>query len=239
MSTRAETTAPAAGPARPLRALRPVLFFVGRLLLILACLRQWGTADPWARLDVFAGSYLVCNAFFRLRGLVQARGRQPSEAVAREATGLTFDPGSAFWMRFFALGQLAVVLDYGQLHLLPVLENPVLQSVGLGLYLLAELGWVWVDAYLLRQLYGGFESRALITEGPYRRVRHPRYASLLLGRAGTSLLFASVLGWLFVLGWLALLLRRIPLEEEHLSRTFGDEYAAYARRTARLVPGLY
>src|ERR1044071_8103052 len=146
MSTRAETSAPAAPPAGMLLALRPFVLYAGTMLLSLACLRQWGSAEPWARLDVFSGTYVALNVLFRILAYFRERGRvQRSRTVVREASGLTFDPRSAFWLRVLTLSLPFVMLDYGHLHLVPALENPLLQSVGLGLYLLAELGWVWVD----------------------------------------------------------------------------------------------
>jgi protein-S-isoprenylcysteine O-methyltransferase Ste14 len=33
--------------------------------------------------------------------------------------------------------------------------------------------------------------------------------------------------------------RRMDVEEDFMLRRFGDEYRAYAARTARLVPGVY
>ncbi len=240
MSTPAETSAPAAPPARMSYALGPFAVYAGTMLLALACLRQWGSEEPWARLDLFSGTYIALNVLFRILAYFRERGRvQHTRTVGREASGVTFDPRSAFWMRVLNLSLPVVMLDYGNLRLVPALEDPVLQSVGLGLYLLAELGWVWVDTYLMRQFYGGFEGRSLVTEGPYRRVRHPRYTFLLLGRLGVTLTFASALSWLFTLGWVVLLLRRIPMEESHLGNIFGEEYAAYVRRSARLLPGVY
>lgn len=241
MSTHAEVSAPpVAPPIKRRRVLRPALVYLGMLLLSLACLRQWGSPAPWARLDIFSGSYVVINVLFRMRGFFAARaGMGMKSEATREALGLTFDPRSAFWMRLLGLSQPAVMLDYGHLHLVPALENPVLQSIGLGLYLLAEFGLVWVDTFLMRQFYGDLEGRSLVTDGPYRQVRHPRYTFLLTGKIGITLVFASLLGALLTLGWLVLLLRRIPKEEAHLGTIFGEEYDAYVRRSARLLPGLY
>jgi protein-S-isoprenylcysteine O-methyltransferase Ste14 len=39
--------------------------------------------------------------------------------------------------------------------------------------------------------------------------------------------------------WLPVILLRIHQEEDVLSRRLGDAYREYARRTWRLVPGLY
>jgi protein-S-isoprenylcysteine O-methyltransferase Ste14 len=35
------------------------------------------------------------------------------------------------------------------------------------------------------------------------------------------------------------ILRRMRLEEAHMRKLFGAERAAYSRRTARLLPGIY
>lgn len=78
----------------------------------------------------------------------------------------------------------------------------------------------------------------LIEDGPYRWIRHPMYASLLLVAAG---LLADkpnvprlIAGTVLVLS-LAL---KIHLEEMKLSRAF-PRYAEYAARTKRLIPRLW
>jgi protein-S-isoprenylcysteine O-methyltransferase Ste14 len=49
---------------------------------------------------------------------------------------------------------------------------------------------------------------------------------------------ASPLSFVFLLCHALLQIKRMQLEESVLARAFPD-YAAYAARTARLVPGLY
>ena len=46
-------------------------------------------------------------------------------------------------------------------------------------------------------------------------------------------------GWPFVLVLLVAIRHRIEREEPHLRELFGSAYDAYARRTARLLPGVY
>jgi protein-S-isoprenylcysteine O-methyltransferase Ste14 len=75
--------------------------------------------------------------------------------------------------------------------------------------------------------------------GPYRFVRHPRYAALLVSRIAFALALASILVWIFALGWLWAILRRIGLEEAHTQELFGAEYGNYAATTRRLIPGVY
>ena len=76
-------------------------------------------------------------------------------------------------------------------------------------------------------------------QGPFRYVRHPRYAAAMLAKGAFALVFASALGWMLALTWAVLLLKKVSVEEEHLRNMFGNEYEAYAQRTARLLPGIY
>jgi protein-S-isoprenylcysteine O-methyltransferase Ste14 len=80
----------------------------------------------------------------------------------------------------------------------------------------------------------------LVTAGPYRFVRHPGYLGSIAVWVGASLAFHNWLAALIVAvimavayGW------RIRAEEQMLASRFGEEYAAYAARTARLIPGIY
>jgi len=80
----------------------------------------------------------------------------------------------------------------------------------------------------------------LISDGPYRLIRHPSYAGSLLTLAGLGLALGSWLSLLVaVLGALVGFTRRIRIEESALQARFGDAYTAYARRTWRLVPLLW
>jgi protein-S-isoprenylcysteine O-methyltransferase Ste14 len=84
------------------------------------------------------------------------------------------------------------------------------------------------------------EGQRVVRRGPYRVVRHPSYTGLLLRYLGFGFAFANWLSAALVfLPLLAATLYRIRVEEAALGRHFGEEYAAYARETKRLVPGLY
>ncbi len=84
------------------------------------------------------------------------------------------------------------------------------------------------------------ENHRVIDRGPYRWLRHPSYSGGLLAAAGIGLAegdWVSVA--IMVVGLSIAYLIRIPVEERALLADLGDEYAAYAKRTARLVPGLF
>ena len=79
----------------------------------------------------------------------------------------------------------------------------------------------------------------LILRGPYRWMRHPSYTGLLLAFAALAVTFQNWLSLAGVLGPIALgLAYRIRIEEAALTKTFGDDYRAYAQTTRRLIPGI-
>ncbi len=84
------------------------------------------------------------------------------------------------------------------------------------------------------------QEHVLVSNGPYRYVRHPSYAGLLLAFAGLGVFFGT---WIAV-GALtvpitAAFLGRIRREEAALREGLGAPYLAYCARTKRLFPGVY
>lgn len=210
----------------------PVLFFL--------CVRQWGTDHPWSRLDFYSGSFLVLGMVVAFEEAVTfTRPAQRSEEIAREALGVSYDPSLFRWGMVLNGAVLLVVLDYAHWHLLPALEQPFLQGIGLALGILGVAWQTWADRWLGHHFASGLAARKLMTGGPFRFVRHPRYAAFLMRKLAWPMLLASVIGWTLLPLWLVLICRRMGREEAHLTQLFGYEYEAYARRTARLLPGVY
>lgn len=98
---------------------------------------------------------------------------------------------------------------------------------------------VWVFRSLRGNVTGTSATRAdhdLVTDGPYRWIRHPLYTFATVFWAGICLLAAN---WLLLVllatGLLGVHLRT-PLEEQRLVDEFGEDYLAYAERTGRYLP---
>jgi len=77
----------------------------------------------------------------------------------------------------------------------------------------------------------------VISTGPYRILRHPSYAALLLILAGIGIMEAN---WLSLAAVILLplvgLVNRIRVEEAALSATLGEAYTSYAATHRRIIP---
>jgi protein-S-isoprenylcysteine O-methyltransferase Ste14 len=78
--------------------------------------------------------------------------------------------------------------------------------------------------------------RALVTAGPYRFTRNPIYVGLTITYLGVAAMQDQL--WPLAtlpLGLWVLQKTVIKVEEAHLVRQFGDEYADYCRRVRRWI----
>lgn len=96
----------------------------------------------------------------------------------------------------------------------------------------------WAVSHLGRSVSLMAEARKLVTGGPYRFVRHPLYLGEQIAIAGVLLQYLSP-AVLFVFAvQVAFQFYRMSCEEKVLAATF-PEYTDYAKRTWRILPGLY
>ena len=97
-----------------------------------------------------------------------------------------------------------------------------------------ELGRNWSVSLEVR------DKHELITGGVYRYVRHPMYSAFFLWAVAQFLLLPNwVAGLSGIVGFGTLYLFRVGREEKLMLDAFGEEYRAYMRRTARVVPWIY
>jgi len=80
----------------------------------------------------------------------------------------------------------------------------------------------------------------LVERGPFRVLRHPSYAGVLLAFVGFALSLGNWAALLVVLlPIFAVFIHRMDVEEQALSRALGSSYVDYMKRTNRLVPFVY
>jgi protein-S-isoprenylcysteine O-methyltransferase Ste14 len=134
-----------------------------------------------------------------------------------------------------ALVALVVVPPWEYAHFSgPIPRDGPLAWAGLTLFA-AGIALQAAAFWALRGLYtsrlGMQPGHQLVTNGPYRRVRHPGYLSNLLCLAGIGLALSSLVGLGLTLFVVPLIVRRIVREEEMLRAEFGQEYECYRQRT--------
>ena len=118
----------------------------------------------------------------------------------------------------------------------PLISGIVCFVIGLWLFYRshADLGANWSITLEVR------DRHRLITQGIYRRVRHPMYAALLLYGVAHALVIPNwVAGPSNLVAFAVLVALRVRAEEKMMLEQFGDEYTAYVARTNRLVPGVW
>jgi protein-S-isoprenylcysteine O-methyltransferase Ste14 len=117
-----------------------------------------------------------------------------------------------------------------------------LRWVGVGIGVCWGLLLVWTFYHLGKNLTDTVVTRkehSLVTDGPYRFVRHPFYLSGLLGVIGAGLIMANWFMFLMAVVPGAFIAARTPIEERKLVERFGAEYEEYQRRVGQFFPRLW
>ena len=166
----------------------------------------------------------------------RARREEPADRAQRRAAARTpLLANLAAFALFFASLLILSRSSADDIALPLAMLGCVIALVGAALVLRsrAELGSAW--SLLAR----AERATGLVTTGPYRLVRHPIYLGLTLLAAGNALSFGSGAAFLVLtLGIVPTFAWRARVEEGELSRTFGEAFAVYRRRTRMIIPHL-
>lgn len=84
------------------------------------------------------------------------------------------------------------------------------------------------------------EGHRLVTDGPYKLIRHPSYSGLIMIFLGLGLYSNTLVGVLalsFPVIWA--INNRINIEEQAMEAFFGIEYREYRKATKKLIPHVY
>lgn len=123
------------------------------------------------------------------------------------------------------------------------LVSPPMSFFGTFLTLAGTFFAIWARITIGRNWSGAVitakEHHQLVTDGPYRIVRHPIYTGLLMVALGAAVVTRSIEGAVGFLLILMALLSRIPQEELLMADKFPDAYSHYRRRTKKLIPFIW
>lgn len=144
---------------------------------------------------------------------------------------------AAAMIGLFSLRHFLLAIDYGTSY--------PLAALGLVLLIAAASLRLQLHKHLdLRTLVGFPEiapdrfPRALISEGVYGRIRHPRYMQLLIALTGYAMIANYLAAYVAVALWVPAIFVIVRLEERELRARFGDAYDDYCRRVPRFFPKL-
>jgi len=119
---------------------------------------------------------------------------------------------------------------------------PWLRLFGAFLAMVALLWFIWIHhslGYNLSIRLRIKESQELITDGPYRWIRHPMYSAFYLLHLAVFFLTANwFIGVTWLVGLTVIIFLRIKREEVMLLAKFGSQYSSYMEQTGRFLPSI-
>ena len=124
-----------------------------------------------------------------------------------------------------------------------ILARPTWPSFGIGLLvmLLGETLRFWGVAYAgsATRTTGSAGGDRLVTDGPFAHVRNPLYLGNFFLSTGVVIMSWAWMPWMafvfFPLFWIQYSFI-VHLEEEYLSKRFGERYEDYCRHVRRWIP---
>jgi len=191
--------------------------------------------DPLVAKIIFVFGYVVANFVIRTP-YIKAHQRLPirSNRKTRVDTSL-----------FVAVGVFGffMPLIYVFTPLFSFADYSIPLAVGVaGVVVLIVANWVFWKSH--KDLGGNWsptleirEDHKLVTNGIYRRIRHPMYLSIwLLVIAQAMILPNYAAGFAGLVPFAILYFQRVAREERMMLEEFGSEYEQYLQRTGRLFP---
>jgi protein-S-isoprenylcysteine O-methyltransferase Ste14 len=200
--------------------------------LVLAIAGRW--TDPW--LWAYIATWAVVSLYALLtldEDLAKERFTPPEPGADRLSLRA---------VRLIALAHLvAGALDTGRLHLTSV---PAAARI-LGFVGMAVACVIVFQAMLSNRFFSSVvriqtdRGHRVVDRGPYRFIRHPGYAGMILMAPFSGLALGSWISVGIALIYSGLILRRVFFEDAFLRRNL-EGYTEYAERVPyRLVPGVF
>lgn len=180
--------------------------------------------------DLTLAAWALVEVGVRVRERVQGKGRAARDRGTRVLIAMTLGAG--------------IVAAVAAHSVAPELRMPAsLRMAGVLVMWLGLALRVWAIASLgsaFRTTVEVEPGQAVVSSGPYRWIRHPSYAGLLLLVGG----FGAALGnWLSLAACVVLplpaIVWRIHVEEAELNRVLGQAYRTYQSDRARVIPRLW
>jgi protein-S-isoprenylcysteine O-methyltransferase Ste14 len=219
---------------RPLIGVATTVFFLAVLLVSAGRLSYW---QGW----VYAAVSLLMN--FATQRILRNDPDLVRERSKPGAGAKAWDKALLGLGLLFTLTTLVVAgLDSGRYHWSPdfswkwSMTGLIINLTGMSIFLLALRENRFFSAVVRIQ---NDRKQTVCKTGPYRVIRHPGNAGMIIGTAGFPLLFISVWSTIPVLLSIAILVIRTHLEDNVLKGEL-EGYPEYQQATRfRLIPGIW
>lgn len=112
--------------------------------------------------------------------------------------------------------------------LITIISGVIILIIGFYIY------WKW--QFFWYRKYNG----QLVTEGLFKNVRHPHYASVIIIGIGLSFFFYSLFAFVISIIAIPIMIVSILDEERLLLRQYGKEYEEFMKKTRwRMIPKIF
>lgn len=220
-----------------------ILFLIGLIFFVLLPIVGWGISDISGYMDNFYRiSFLIMMAIlsFFVVIFVPNEGRgfgggDDKKLVKRQK----------FTILILQIVPLLInILSpyFDRHHILTINENSIVRLVGLVLTFIGFFFMNWSIIVLGKQFSVNVtiqENHKLITNGPYKFIRHPRYLGIIVFLIGIPLVFLSIVPLFLDVLLIGILVWRIKDEEELMSKEFKGGWEKYKETTYSLIPFIY
>jgi protein-S-isoprenylcysteine O-methyltransferase Ste14 len=184
-------------------------------------------------LAVVSGVWATLEAWLILRDRKRGKGKTDVDGHTRlfNFFSMTFSPTMAA-----ILTAIPIARDLG-------LRSIFVFGIGIGIMSMGLSLRIWSIAVLGKYFRTTIElenHQRVVQSGPYRFIRHPSYAGLILTCIGYGLGLQNILALVIVVTLPTVaLLHRIDIEEEVLGAGMGKAYGTYQEKTKKLIPGIW
>lgn len=135
---------------------------------------------------------------------------------------------------------ISPISDRHQIYILG--EHEWIRTIGIAFVVIGFIIMNW-SAYILDKQFSTDvtiqKEHTLITSGPYKSIRHPRYLGIIVFFLGVAWVFHTILWGLLVLVLSGFLLWRIYDEEKIMEKTFKKQWEIYTKKTWKLFPYIW
>ncbi len=204
------------------------------LLIALICmLTVYGVTHQTIWINSVVNFYVVFASVYMAWILIESKISKEELNKGKK----TSDYGTC---ELYAIGQAAVFLS--ALWFTSAWESPnIFHFTGFTMFLVGITYRLWAIktlgkyySHIVREV----DAHKIVDSGPYRHIRHPAYAGMILANLGIVIFFFNLITLILCLSILIpAIILRIIIEEKTLFRI--DGYGEFAQNRQRLIPGIW